>query len=662
MRVITALVIFCLFAVGQAASVQTRTISGTVVDPADQPIPGVAVELRKGTSVLRKTVSDKAGAWKFEGLDTGDFVVRFALAGFVTTDLHLKVGDTSAAPARVVLKVGAVSETVSVIASGSDTESLRTRAMEQAAKSSPASAAPPPPPPAPAITEGYTGSLGAAAKRSAAGGQVAGHIYPPPSYDSASYAEINENRFRLVKDHPLSTFSIDVDTASYSNVRRFLNEGRLPPADAVRIEELINYFRFDYPNPSNGAPVSVTTELGAAPWNPKHRLALVGLRSTPIRQEKTPPRNLTFLLDVSGSMAPQNRLPLVKTAMRMLVDTLRPEDKVAIVVYAGASGLCLPATSGEDKQQIQAALERLSAGGSTNGASGIQLAYNIASENFVRGGINRVILATDGDFNVGVTSQSELTRLIEEKRERGIFLSVLGVGDNNLKDSTMEALADKGNGNYSYLDSIQEARRVLIKEAGATLVTVAKDVKLQIEFNPSKVAGYRLIGYENRILRKEDFNNDKKDAGEMGAGHTVTALYELVPAGERVPSGDVDPLKYQRPAETPVSQPTPSNELMNVKVRYKAPDGETSKLLEFPVRDASQRMSANLGFASAVAEFGMLLRRSEFKGLATWEQAVSLARQHRGEDDDGYRAEFIRLVELAGALETKSSTTSELRR
>ena len=656
MRVITALVIFCLFAVGQATSVQTGTISGTVVDPADRPIPGVAVELRKGTSVLRKTVSDKAGAWRFEGVSGDDYVVRFALAGFVTTDLHLKVGDTSPAPARVVLKVGAVSETVSVTTRTPDKEPLQMRALEQAAK-----------PAAPATTEGYTGSLGAAAKRSAAGGQNAAHIYPPPypppPHDSASYAEINENRFRLVKDHPLSTFSIDVDTASYSNVRRFLNEGRLPPADAVRIEELINYFRFDYPNPGNGAPVSVTTELGAAPWNPKHRLALVGLRSTPIRQEKTPPRNLTFLLDVSGSMAPPNRLPLVKTAMRMLVDTLRPEDKVAIVVYAGASGLCLPATSGEDKQQIQAALERLSAGGSTNGASGIQLAYNIASENFVRGGINRVILATDGDFNVGVTSQSELTRLIEEKRERGIFLSVLGVGDNNLKDSTMEALADKGNGNYSYLDSIQEARRVLIKEAGATLVTVAKDVKLQIEFNPSKVAGYRLIGYENRILRKEDFNNDKKDAGEMGAGHTVTALYELVPAGERVPSGDVDPLKYQRPAETPVSQPTPSNELMNVKVRYKAPDGETSRLLEFPVRDASQRMSANLGFASAVAEFGMLLRRSEFKGLATWEQAVSLARQHRGEDDDGYRAEFIRLVELAGALSVKNITSElDLRR
>ena len=652
MRVITALVIFCLFAGGQTASVQTRTVSGTVVDPAGQGIPGVAIELRNGPSAQRRTTSDPTGAWKFERVEAGDYVVRFVLSGFVTTDLQLKVGDTSPAPVRVVLKGGAVSETVTVL--GATT----TVSMDNL------SAPPPPSPaqPAPGAVAGYTGSIGSAAKRSAAGGQNAAHIYPPPQYDTASYAEINENRFRLVKDHPLSTFSIDVDTASYSNVRRFLNEGRLPPVDAVRIEELINYFRFDYPDPRNGAPVSITTELGAAPWNPKHKLALVGLKSTPIRQEKTPARNLTFLLDVSGSMAPVNRLPLVKTAMRMLVDTLRPQDKVAIVVYAGSSGMVLPATSGEEKHRIQAALERLAAGGSTNGASGIQLAYNLASENFVRGGINRVILATDGDFNVGITSQSELTRLIEEKRERGIFLSVLGVGDNNLKDSTMEMLADKGNGNYSYLDSIQEARRVLIKEAGATLVTVAKDVKLQVEFNPSRVAGYRLIGYENRILRKEDFNNDRKDAGEMGAGHTVTALYELVPAGERVPAGDVDPLKYQRP-ETVVYPPTPSNELMNVKIRYKAPDGDTSKLLEFPVRDAAPRMSANLGFAAAVSEFGMLLRRSEFKGLATWEQAASLARQHRGEDEDGYRAEFIRLIELAGALSVKHTTSEpDLRR
>ena len=650
MRVITALVIFYLFAVGQIASLQTRTVSGTVVDPANQGIPGVAIELRNGPSAQRRTTSDRAGAWKFDRLEPGDYVVRFVLSGFVTTDLPLKIGDTSPAPVRVVLKVGAVSEVVTVLGATPAIDNLTAAAPGAAAKRS---------------APGSSASVRIAGQ-AAAGGQYGipppSYPYPVPPYDTASYAEIQENRFRLVKDHPLSTFSIDVDTASYSNVRRFLNEGRLPPVDAVRIEELINYFRFDYPDPRNGAPVSVTTELGAAPWNPKHKLALVGLKSTPIRQEKTPPRNLTFLLDVSGSMAPVNRLPLVKTAMRMLVDTLRPQDKVAIVVYAGSSGMVLPATSGEEKHRIQAALERLAAGGSTNGASGIQLAYNLASENFIRGGINRVILATDGDFNVGITSQSELTRLIEEKRERGIFLSVLGVGDNNLKDSTMEMLADKGNGNYSYLDSIQEARRVLIKEAGATLVTVAKDVKLQVEFNPSRVAGYRLIGYENRILRKEDFNNDRKDAGEMGAGHTVTALYELVPAGERVPAGDVDPLKYQRP-ETVVYPPEPSNDLMNVKIRYKAPDGDTSKLLEFPVRDAAPRMSPNLGFAASVAEFGMLLRRSEFKGLATWEQAAALARQHRGEDEDGYRAEFIRLVELAGALSVKHITSDpDLRR
>ncbi len=478
--------------------------------------------------------------------------------------------------------------------------------------------------------------------------------------DTASYGTIVENKFRRVEEHPLSTFSVDVDTASYANVRRFLNEGRLPPADAVRIEELINYFRFDYADPRGDAPVSVTTELGSAPWNPKHKLALIGLRTTPIKQSGTPPRNLTFLLDVSGSMQPVNRLPLIKTAMRMLADTLRPEDRVAIVVYAGASGLVLPATSGGKKEIIQQAISELNAGGSTNGAAGIQLAYDTASENFIKGGINRVILATDGDFNVGITDQNELTRLIESKRDRGIFLSVLGVGDNNLKDATMESLADKGNGNYSYLDSLQEARRVLIAEAGSTLVTVAKDVKLQIEFNPRFVSAYRLLGYENRLLRKEDFNNDRKDAGEMGAGHTVTALYELVPPGESIDGGDVDPLKYQQQpvAETP--RPvfaTNTTELMTVKIRYKAPDGDTSRLAEFPVRSTAPRISPNLGFAAAVAEFGMLLRRSEYAGASTWKQAIALATEHRGTDRDGYRAEFARLVDLASALDTRNVGT-----
>jgi Ca-activated chloride channel family protein len=479
-----------------------------------------------------------------------------------------------------------------------------------------------------------------------------------PSGETATYAEIRENRFRSVAEHPLSTFSIDVDTASYANVRRFLNEGRLPPADAVRIEEMINYFKYDYPSPNGNAPVSVTTELAACPWNASSRLALIGLRSAPVRQERTPPRNLTFLLDVSGSMSPLNRLPLVKTAMKMLVDTLRPEDKVAIVVYAGASGLVLKPTSGERKAEILEALERLNAGGSTNGAAGIQLAYDLATENFAKGGINRVILATDGDFNVGITSRADLLRLVEERRGRGIFLSVLGVGDNNLQDATMEMLADKGNGNYSYLDSISEARRVLIAEAGATLVTVAKDVKLQIEFNPKFVSAYRLIGYENRMLRKEDFNNDQKDAGEVGAGHAVTALYELIPPGQAIPGGTVDALKYQ---ETTTKPPVPvaknTTEVMNIKVRYKAPDADTSRLLEFPVRDAGSRVTTNIGFAAAVAQFGMLLRRSEFKGSATWNQVLSLAREHRGADPDGYRAEFMRLVDVAAALDTRKPIT-----
>ncbi|HVL68113.1 MAG TPA: VWA domain-containing protein, partial [Vicinamibacterales bacterium] len=459
----------------------------------------------------------------------------------------------------------------------------------------------------------------------------------------------------------LSTFSLDVDTASYANVRRFLNEGRLPPVDAVRIEEMINYFKYDYPAPRGDAPIGVTTEFAATPWNPKTRLALIGVRAAPLRQNGVPARNLTFLLDVSGSMSPPNRLPLVKTAMLMLVDTLRPQDTVSIVVYAGNSGVVLKPTSGDRKAEIRQAIERLQAGGSTNGGAGITLAYELAAANFVKDGVNRVILATDGDFNVGVTSQSELTRLIEQKRETGIFLSVLGVGDHNLQDATMEMLANKGNGNYGYLDSIQEARRVLIAEAGATLVTVAKDVKLQVEFNPRFVSAYRLIGYENRLLRREDFNNDRIDAGEVGAGHVVTALYEIVPAGEREPGTDVDPLKYQPQPERPAVS-TNGTELMNVKVRYKAPNGDTSRLLEFPVLNPVPRMTPNIGFAAAVAEFGMLLRNSDFKGTGTWEQVLSLAREHRGADPDGYRAEFTRLVDVAAALQSRSSTTSEFRR
>jgi Ca-activated chloride channel family protein len=476
-------------------------------------------------------------------------------------------------------------------------------------------------------------------------------------FNTEAYDGIDEHRFRHVADDPLSTFSLDVDTASYSNLRRFLNSGMLPPVDAVRIEELVNYFRFAYESSQEGAPFSVTTEVAPCPWNPQHRLALIGLQARAMEAGRTPPRNLVFLLDVSGSMDSPDKLPLVKMAMRMLTDTLTPEDRVAIVVYAGASGLALPSTSGSRKGDIHHAIAELEPGGSTNGAEGIQLAYDIAGKNFIKGGINRVILATDGDFNVGVTSEGELTRLIEEKREKGVFLSVLGVGTGNVKDSTMEKLADKGNGNYAYLDSLHEARRVLVAEAGATLVTVAKDVKIQVEFNPAAVGAYRLIGYENRVLQHQDFNDDKKDAGEIGAGHTVTALYEIVPPGQPVEGGMVDPLKYQDQLKPNAA--SESGELMTVKLRYKQPDGDASQLISVAVRNASGELTGNLGFASAVAEFGMLLRKSEYKGEATWSSARDLARRFRGSDPDGYRAEFIRLVDLAASLDMQNLTSRD---
>jgi Ca-activated chloride channel family protein len=479
---------------------------------------------------------------------------------------------------------------------------------------------------------------------------------PSPDFNTEAYDRIDDNPFRRVTQDPLSTFSIDVDTASYANIRRFLNGGSLPPRDAVRIEELINYFRFEYPRPANDVPFSVHSEVAACPWNPKHRLALIGLQARPLDADHVPARNLVFLLDVSGSMRPPDKLPLIRSAMRMLVDTLNERDRIAIVVYAGASGLVLPSTSGAEKEKIHQAIARLEAGGSTNGAAGITLAYQVAQDQFVKGGINRVILATDGDFNVGVTNQGDLTRLIEEKRASGIFLSVLGVGTGNVKDSTMEKLADRGNGNYAYLDSLHEARKVLVKEAGATLVTVAKDVKIQVEFNPANVAAYRLIGYENRVLRNQDFNDDKKDAGEIGAGHTVTALYEIVPPGTDIDVPSVDPLKYQRPSTQTTIPSTGRDELMTVKLRYKAPDGDESRLITVPIKNRTSELSENVGFAAAVAEFGMLLRQSEYRGSATHAEAASLARRFRGTDPDGYRGEFARIVELASSLTQQALT------
>jgi Ca-activated chloride channel family protein len=478
---------------------------------------------------------------------------------------------------------------------------------------------------------------------------------PADSGNTEAYDHIDENSFRSPLIAPLSTFSVDVDRASYANVRRFLNQGQLPPRDAVRIEELVNYFPYGDPAPGDEeAPIRITTEIAPAPWNSSHDLVRIGLRARDVDMRRAPPSNLVFLIDVSGSMMGPGRLPLVKQSLAMLVGQLREEDRVAIVVYAGRAGLVLPSTS--DKQRILGALEGLEAGGSTAGGAGIKLAYDVARENFIRRGNNRVILCTDGDFNVGQSSDGELVNLIEDRRKEGAYLTILGFGMGNYKDAKMEKLAGAGNGNYGYIDDLLEARKMLVKEMGGTLLTVAKDVKLQVEFDPTRVQAYRLLGYEDRLLRDEDFANDAKDAGDVGAGHSVTALYEIVRSDVRldVTLPEVAPLRYQRQT---VRGAAPANELLHVAMRYKAPDGERSMLVTHPVR-ANRTIggtpSESMRFASAVAGFGMLLRQSPNAGTLTWPQVVSLASGARGADPEGYRADFIRLAELAQSLSRRS--------
>lgn len=470
-------------------------------------------------------------------------------------------------------------------------------------------------------------------------------------FNTETYDRIIENPFLAAKQNPLSTFSIDVDTASYSNVRRLLNGGQLPPPGAVRIEELVNYFDYDYPQPESAVPFSVNVEVAGCPWESQHRLARIGLKGREVQLDQRPSSNLVFLLDVSGSMDAANKLSLVKSAMKMLVDRLDANDSVAIVVYAGASGLVLDATRADNKPEILSALDRLEAGGSTNGGDGIRLAYSVAIDNFIPGGTNRVILCTDGDFNIGTTNQSELTRLIEEKADSGVFLSVLGFGMGNLKDSTMEKLADQGNGNYAYIDTLNEARKVLVDEMTGTLITIAKDVKIQIDFNPAQVTGYRLIGYENRMLRAEDFKDDEKDAGEIGAGHTVTALYEIIPPGYPVPGSDVDPSKYQAPTEFIDAEA--SDELFTVRLRYKDPEGKISNPLEVPVIAAEKSFleaTSDFQFAASVAQFGMLLRDSQYKGDTNFDSVLETATANIGPDRNGYRTEFVALVKLSRNL------------
>lgn len=463
--------------------------------------------------------------------------------------------------------------------------------------------------------------------------------------DAEQYARIRENRFVNVSKEPLSTFALEVDGASYSNVRRMINRGVLPTPDAVRVEEFVNYFSYGYEAPRGKEPLKVDYQVGECPWNRQHRLVAIGIKAREIPSEGLPEANFVFLIDVSGSM--HSRLPLVVASMKLLVNNLRPEDRVAIVTYAGSDRLALPSTSGGDRQKIREVLDGLTSGGGTAGAAGLSTAYKVARENFIAGGNNRIILATDGDFNVGQTSDEAMEALVERERKSGVYLTVLGYGMGNYKDKKMQVLAEKGNGNHACIDNLQEANRVLATEFGSTMYTVAGDVKLQVEFNPARVSAFRLVGYESRLLEHEDFNDEGKDAGEIGAGHTVTALYEIVPVGSKSGAGSIDPLKYRSKVERQ-GKSSHHDELMTVKIRYKEPGGGASSRIELPVTDSGSEPSADFHFAAAVAMFAQLLRDSDFKGGATYEMVVEQALKGLGDDPRGYRREFVRLVEAAG--------------
>ena len=587
-------------------SAQSLTVTGTVTDENNRPLIGANVSIEKSR---KGTVTNEHGKYSIEAMQ-GD-IIRFSYIGYKTQKVkaNRKIIDVKLYPDNNLLMEECVIT--------SDEVSNRAISSKQMA----------------------VRSLG----------------MPALIYDRyANREEYNhnaENRFKSPVKDPLSTFSIDVDAASYSNIRRFINQGEMPPKDAVRIEEMINYFNYNYPKPTGNDPVRITTEVGICPWNKTHRLVQIGLKAREIENQNLPASNFVFLIDVSGSMFGPTRLELVKSSLRLLVNNLREKDRVAIVTYCGDARVALPSTPGNERQKIKDALETLTAGGSTAGGAGIKEAYRIAQKNFIAQGNNRIILCTDGDFNVGASSETELENLIESKRKSGIFLTVLGYGMGNYKDNKMQILAQKGNGNHAYIDNIQEANKVLVNEFGSTMYAVAKDVKLQVEFNPAKVQSYRLVGYETRILNDEDFNDDTKDAGEMGAGHTVTALYEIIPTGisGNIP-GSIDPLKYQ--TETNINTQTGnSSELLTVKLRYKTPEEEKSKKIEKSVTDMGKdNVSPDFRFASAVAMFAQLLKDSDFKGEATYDKVIETANKGLSFDPEGYRAEFVRLVQSAKGL------------
>ena len=635
-----------------ALATPQRTVSGRVTDLHGQGLAAITVIL-KGTN--QRTSTDANGYFELPGVPPHGRLV-FSFVGYVKQEV---AAPADSKPLLIVLKEDphplyekAANRGIHPVAVPDQDELKEKVVPTQMVQGNMA---------APDLSD-----LRGESNRAAPSG-TADHTYyyaqpsplPYPARPEAgagdTYVALKENEFRMVGKEPLSTFALDVDNASYSNVRRFLNEGELPPRDAVRVEEMLNYFRYQLPAPPAASPdpVRISTELSDCPWAPGHQLARIGIQARRMETASLPPANLVFLVDVSGSMQESDKLPLVRAGLKLLVRQLRPQDHVALVAYAGAAGLVLPPTAGSRQADILTAIDQLEAGGSTAGGAGLRLAYTVAQQNFQKEGNNRIILATDGDFNVGESSDAAMEQLIVAQRETGVFLTVLGCGRGNLRDARMELLADKGNGNYAYLDNLDEARRTLVAQFGGTLFTVAKDVKLQVEFNPARVAGYRLIGYENRLLANEDFNNDRKDAGELGAGHTVTALYELVPVGSANPL--VDKLKYQ-PGQNVLNSSlnnAANAEVLSVKLRYKEPQGSTSRLLTQPLAGAATPLtqaSADQQFAAAVAEFGMLLRQSEQRGTATYASAAHLAQAGRGPDPDGYRAELVRLIGLAEGL------------
>lgn len=656
-----AIILFFLLANNQPAQYDLTTIHGKVFDETGEAIPGVNVVLKE---LSKSTTTDADGNYIIENIPKGKYTLVASFTGYKKHEISVSANSS---PIRIDIKMeddilGLEEIVVSGYQSVSKKEvsgavsTVRARDFKDIEVES-----------AQSILQGRAagveiktqsgnnGGIFTVMVRGAGSVNTANITYPQSSgnnsnrrYSSEEYDKLEENPFTAPIYSPLSTFSIDVDVAAYSNIRRFLNQGQLPNPDAVRIEEMINYFNYDYDGPSGEHPFNVVTEVANAPWNEHHKLIHIGIQGKKMQLEELPPNNLVFLLDVSGSMGSHNKLPLLKKAFGLLTQQLRKNDRVAIVVYAGNSGLVLESTPGNKKQKIIESLERLYAGGSTAGAAGIQLAYKVAQENYIEGGNNRVILATDGDFNVGVSKDDDLVSLIEQKRDNDIFLTVLGFGMGNYKDSKMEKLADHGNGNYAYIDNIREAKKVLVTELGGTLFTIAKDVKIQVEFNPENVMYYRLIGYENRLLEAQDFNDDKKDAGELGAGHSVTALYEVIPAGlyenGKVPS--IDPLKYQRPKAIDSNY---KKELLTLKLRYKEPKEKKSKLLSSVVNVNSRKHkpSSNMTFSASVAAFGMLLKNSSYKGSANYDLVLRLAKESKGNDLNGYRSEFIRLVETA---------------